>query len=116
MINCYYNISFASWGPWHRSYDINSNLIKWFWVFLDRFQWGFSSSSLSSLADLAGSNILNDILFHSRPVIILRGFLIGVILTKVASKGCIMELFEGFNQAGARDNLTISLLSSSRFF
>ena len=84
------NVALVAGGAGQGSHDIYSNLIEGFGEFLDGFKGSFSFSSLALLAGLAGLDISNDILFHPRPVEVLRNLQVGVVLAKMACEGSIM--------------------------
>ena len=91
MVYCNHNVSFSSESVWERAYDIDSNLIEWDRVFLNGFQWGFSFSMLVLLAGSTSAHILNDVSFHSWPIVELGGTLIGVVLALMACELVFMD-------------------------
>jgi hypothetical protein len=70
--------------------DVDADLVKGDRVFWDGFKRCFASSRASFLADFAGADIFDDVIFDSRPVVVLDSSVVGVILSLVASSGRVM--------------------------
>ena len=114
MVYCNHNVSFSSESAWKRAYNVDANLIEWDGVFLNGFQWGFSFSTLILLTGSTSAHILDDVSFHPWPIVELGGTVIGVVLALMACKLVIMNFFQYLRELMVVDNLTISVLSSSK--